>query len=637
MYLKLIIFLLLIAGSHLPLLGQMSLKDTTIYINEVMVESSRLLDFSTGSTIQSFDSTTLSRYGNQSLGDLMRWQSTADIRMYGPGGLASSSIRGGGSSHTLVLWNGLSLKSPTNGGTNLSNLVANMYDRVDVQYGGSGTLYGSGAVTGIIHLSSNDVIKQPDNINLKAGAGSYDNYNLFASWKTGSERIASRLKVYGSQADNDFEYKNRAKFGNPVERQTNGGHEQYGIMHDLETKIGDRSTLSTSIWYHFNDKDIQTLMTDSDTSRANQTDKDWRVSANWVYRGNDFLLKFNNGFLTNSNTYTNESTPGLPSVNEFWKYINEIDYQWFPNAAYEVNLGLNHTAEYGKTINYTDNPQRRRVSLYGSFKVTEIMGRLTFTANAREEYVDDEFIPFVYSTGFELKTWPGIILFGSYSKNYQLPTFNDLYWKADAYAGGNPDLIPEDGHSAEFGIDTRETTGAFDWHFRQNAYYTHINNWIVWLPDASGAWTPTNKQTGKTYGLESRINVEYEAGRWNVINRFHYTLTRARMKDNAESPESTAFYIPQHKFMWDMGINYQKYSLNYTHNYYSKRYYDRSNALAPYQIGNLRIAVNQPFNVQEINVACTVNNIWNKEYQIMAWYAMPLRTYELSLTYNFKY
>ena len=76
-----------------------------------------------------------------------------DVRQSGgPGGNTSVFMRGGNSSHTLVMIDGVQVNSPTNGLFDFADLTVDNIDRIEVIRGPQSTLYGSDAIGGVIHI-----------------------------------------------------------------------------------------------------------------------------------------------------------------------------------------------------------------------------------------------------------------------------------------------------------------------------------------------------------------------------------------------------------------------------------------------------------------------------------------------------
>src|SRR6476469_9204389 len=98
------------------------------------------------------DTLTLARYNTTSVSDLLSNQSTVHIKSYGNGNIATTSLRGGSSYQTALLWNGLNIQNAMLGMPDLSIIPTLFFDNVTVEYGGGSALWGSGAVGGCIHL-----------------------------------------------------------------------------------------------------------------------------------------------------------------------------------------------------------------------------------------------------------------------------------------------------------------------------------------------------------------------------------------------------------------------------------------------------------------------------------------------------
>lgn len=81
------------------------------------------------------------------------------------------------------------------------------------------------------------------------------------------------------------------------------------------------------------------------------------------------------------------------------------------------------------------------------------------------------------------------------SRDFRLPTLNELYWPEDPYAAGNPSLKPEQAWSGELG-----------WKGRAEAVFflRHYSSLIRWIP-RSGQWQPQNLSDVTLFGGETRL------------------------------------------------------------------------------------------------------------------------------------
>ena len=124
----------------------------------------------------------------------------AVVQAGGPGKAASVFVRGGNSSHTLVLIDGVRVNSNSSGEYDFSDLVTDDVERIEVLRGPQGTLYGSEAVAGVISVTTRRG-EGPTRFRGEAEVGS-DGYNrVFAGVSGGDERLDYRLSVSRTETD----------------------------------------------------------------------------------------------------------------------------------------------------------------------------------------------------------------------------------------------------------------------------------------------------------------------------------------------------------------------------------------------------------------------------------------------------
>jgi outer membrane receptor protein involved in Fe transport len=95
----------------------------------------------------------------------------------------------------------------------------------------------------------------------------------------------------------------------------------------------------------------------------------------------------------------------------------------------------------------------------------------------------------------------------AYGQSFRAPTFNDLYWPANAFTGGDSTLVPEQGQSAAFTITFNP---AYFLNFSLAGSWKEIDNMISWNPDSAGFWKPFNVDQVTILGGE------FSAG-WDIL------------------------------------------------------------------------------------------------------------------------
>ncbi|OPY93055.1 MAG: catecholate siderophore receptor Fiu [Syntrophaceae bacterium PtaU1.Bin231] len=91
----------------------------------------------------------------------------------------------------------------------------------------------------------------------------------------------------------------------------------------------------------------------------------------------------------------------------------------------------------------------------------------------------------------------------NHGKHFLAPTPNDLYWPADPYTRGNPNLKPEIG----WHTDVTAEQSLLDSKVFLTASYFHwnVDNKIQWEPDSNGVWSPINLAGYVADGIEAGV------------------------------------------------------------------------------------------------------------------------------------
>jgi outer membrane cobalamin receptor len=606
--------------------------DSVIVLEKVTISRPRYQFLSIGSTIISLDSSIINQSRNLSLPDVLSYVGL-QVNNYGQGGLSTIAIRGLSPSHTAIVWDDINLQSPMNGQFNLSTIPVSLIDNASIQYGGSGVNYGSGSMTGIIHLENSNLINQINNIWISPAMGSYGNQSLAFGSKIGNNKLAASLKLFTQKSDNDFSFKNTTDFYQRTIQQTNAGMKQIGILPQFMARTSNKSVLKSSCWFQQYNKNIQTMMTSTTPNRDNQKDKNCFIDVQWKYIDSAFIFSAKSAYLYNQIVYTDQNN--TTTYNSSQSYIIELEDRILLGKSQWLQIGLNNTSELAFSDSYSSHPQRNRTSLFSQYKIENIHNRLNLMVGLREEYIS-YFSPIVYDLGMEYRINKWLGMHGNYSRNYHIPTMNDLYWKEDAYTRGNKDLKPETGWSTEVGLEQKYNKNNFQLTFSQTLFYNKISNWIIWLPDPlDKKWQPENKEKGKSEGIEIREFFNYTHGNLTIHNYSAYFYTYARTCNSDGKWNNTQLdYVPLHRAVFNTSIDYKNFSFGYIQNYTGIRY-SLETQLEPYQVADLFCNYSLRKNHFKTTLQFRINNLWNKFYQVRQYYAMPLRNYLITLTFNF--
>ena len=150
---------LLLTGAllTLPVLAQAQDSSEPNTVVVVTVTREALPINKVAQSVDVLDEKTITAYQSPFLSDLLAHTSDLSLtRNGGPGEAASASIRGAGADHTLYLIDGVPLNDPSQvgGGTNLGLLATGDASRIEVLRGPLSTLWGSGAIGGVVSITT---------------------------------------------------------------------------------------------------------------------------------------------------------------------------------------------------------------------------------------------------------------------------------------------------------------------------------------------------------------------------------------------------------------------------------------------------------------------------------------------------
>ena len=605
----------------------------TIVLEAIHINANRLVNFTTGAKIENILPTVKAEYNSGNLSELLAQISPISVKSYGPAGLSNISLRGMGTKHTAILWNGINLQNSMNGGFDMNSMPSFIIDDINIQYGGSGALFGSGSVGGIVHI--NNAVKFDNKLEIEYNQkiGSFDNYFEGIKFNISNKRFSSSTRVYHKYGKNDFSFTNYQQFGDPEVKQQNSASTQYGILQSNAFKLKDNQTISTNIWVQHHYLEIPPMITNTKSDQNQATDV-LRITTMWNRNGEISSWYARAYYNYESLLYKNPSIDLISQLDN-QSIIGEIENKIAIGNNFLFNAGLNYTNLLAKTSNYADNKTRNQTAFYSSLKYFN--NSFATVISIREEFIDNEFTPFTFSLSSRYNFLKYLTANANISKTFNTPSFNDLYW----VPGGNPDLKSEDGWSEDIGLNFDYPISKHLISANASLFNINLNNNIIWIPSSGSEWSAENVEKLWSRGIESNLKYAYQNANWSFVFNLMYSYTKSTYGESENTEENVVgkqlLYIPIHKSNAGFSGSYKNIQLKYIHNFVGKRYITKDNSgyIDPYMIGDLSIGSRFKFKTSSINIQFKVNNIWNEIYEVMAFYAMPTRHYSINLTYNF--
>lgn len=598
------------------------------YGDTLLVEKSRLPDFGLGHNTTHLGKEVLKNYSGRNLAQVLQLESTLFVKNYGPSGISSLSGRGGGASHTAVLWEGFNIQSPMLGQADISLLPAIFVDYVDIQYGGESALFGNSSIGGALHLGTQSTFGKGWHFEGNLHGGSFEDFGQQLKLSYSNTWYAGSIRSFYHNAKNNYLFKDINAFGfpKPIKEQVNARLQQWGILQEHLFKI-KKHELGIKAWYQDSKRQIPPpLLVDNSTDF--QKDESFRLVAHWKTYTTNQVWKARSALFLESLLFQSDAINALSSI---LSSISEVENKWYLNALHHFNFGLNYSFFKAVSAGYDLSPQQHRIALFAAYKFTSQQKKWSGTLSIREELVDERFITPAVSLGAVWKFYEQLQLNLHLSHNYRLPTFNDLYWNTL----GNRNLRPEYSWNSELGLSLPLLFKQYSIKTTLTGFCNLINDWILWSPNAAGLWRPSNIEQVWARGLELNVQGILKWKQWQLHTGLNYAFTKST-RTRGSDPSTIGkqlIYTPEHNANAQIKIQYRQTSLLYQHSWTSLRYLDNANTefLPLFHVGHLRLSQYFTFKKAAANFYLQINNLFGEDYQIVSNRAMPWQQFELGV------
>ncbi len=616
----------------LPLSGQMAPFDT-IRIMEVRISSGRGFSGLSPSAGLTVDSSLKMTYDLNSVAELLTDNNLMHIKSYGPGGIASPSFRGTGAGHTTVTWNGININNPMHGQSDLSLLPSGLADEISIFSGGGKVLSNGGAIGGIISLETTPDWDEGYSVSLNGGTASFGRYSGLAALRIGNSQISSVSRAYLSSSENKFPYINDVQGNEPfTDRRKNSSMHTEGFLQELYLK-GTRSISSARVWYNTSERDIPVpIITRQPVPGESQNDRSFRSLLDYQLRLPGSEISAGAAFVADRLVYLNPET-STDSRNLVRTVTLKTEVSPLTGERTRLTVFASHELNMVNSNNY-EGRKTRNTSLIAVNATRSFLPSLAADMLLRGKLSDGKLINPDFAAGLEyhLPSPTGLNVRADISGNSRLPGLNDLYW----IPGGNPWLKSEYGISCELGLRykgrserNRSVSAGL------NVFRNRIGNMIHWYPGESSFWSPVNLGQVRILGTELTAEGNYITGKLylKVNGSWSYTRASETTEEPRERDRHQIVYVPVYQANAGVKAGYGILSASFNSSYTGRRYLsaDNSDYLPGYLLCDLSTGVEKEVGKADIKMNFRISNLFNVNYQAVAWHPMPGRSYSVSI------
>ena len=529
----------------------------------------------------------------------------------GAAGLKTIASSTANSTHILVMLESLPLNSPQNGGIDLSTLPVELFKQGEFYWGHGSSLYGSNAMGGTLNL----ITDKHQSSYLHAKAGSYGERGV--GGKMAINFGPFRGSVYGNQ------YENRGDF------RDNNDFAQESYSAQLSLPLGKMWKASAfSIW--------------SVTDRGVSGSTDY-PSLNATKSNDEQIHVF---------TLRGLSPWGRTAIDAGFTGSHEHfrNPDWMIDSEHQVNtwrLRATHRFALAKSVQNTailevsedrvnsDDAGNHEESLIATGLLTEVSllrnlqiwpGIRTELSQSRDTRVT------TWSLGLSWRTDFNILesVSANLGTSYRNPTFNDLYW----VPGGNPNLDPERGTSANFSLHLSPFPSRMV-NMEARGYHVFTRDLIQWAPDEKGMWSPRNIAKSESYGVSLTVDIAPQ----NLPFRLSLTTDQNKSHDlsDLESKGKRLIYVPAVSHWAEIRFRRRIMDLNLSYRFLGKRtynYYEKS-MLPSYQRLDLSITFRGPkISAVSPSLDFGIRNLLDRKQESVQGYPEPGRTLFAKLSFE---
>lgn len=586
--------------------------DSIQQLPEVFLADNKLINFSKGFKLEKLNDSVVKR-NPASLTDVLRYNSAIYFKENGNGMVSSPSLRGTNASQTAVIWNGININSVFTGQTDFNIISPLFYDEISIRSGGGGVQYGSGAVGGSVHLNNNFSFKEVDRSEIGLNYGSFStlggNFTTTKTWE--NHYLNAAVDFLNSKNDYDYIGKNR--------KNTHGEFLRFTAKVNEAQKIR-RGMVTWNSEYSYSDRNFSGSL--NTTGRDGYKDVNTRNLWQVFQQFGDFKTSAKIAHLFEQyRYYPNSENPDF-SQGRAYTLLGGLETEILLNRKIRLNAKIDYASTEAKGDNVGNNVRKTLSTvLLMNHKLSK---SFNYGINLRQEFSNDYNNPLLFSADAKLKVSNNYALRLNGSKNYRVPTFNDLYW----YAGGNFELEPETSYQVEMGQEITVKKVSID----LAAYYISSENLIKWVPANGSLWRPSNLAHAQNFGIEAKANYEIRIKKnQKIYLQGIYSYTKAEDMDKHKQ----LIYVPFHKA--NASLNYKSKNLTtYFEGIYTGEAYtttDNSETVDASTIYNVGMQLGFSKH-PNISIGGRIKNIFNTYYENVAYSPLPSRSYQIFLNFN---
>jgi vitamin B12 transporter len=637
--------------------------DSTHQLQQIEIYTFKNKQIITG---QELKGSQLQRLNSQSVADAVRYFAGVQLKDYGGvGGLKTIDVRGMGSQHVGVYYDGIQLGNAQNGVTDLGKFSLDDLEAITLYNGQKSSVFQAAkhfASASSIYLQS----KKPVFTNQK-------NTNVIVRYKTGSiqlvnpsvrieqklsKNIATTASAEYIQSNGEYKFRYfRKNLDNTMAYDTTAIRKD-GQIKAKRYEVAAFGHYENNEWtvkgYAYeSDRGIPVAIVRNQFGKKGQTlvDKNYFVQANFQQTIARFETKLNAKFAYDYTRYT-DTVSVFKTQNEYiqkeayasWAtvyriipnlYINTaVDYQY--NTLHANLVNFSYPQRNSSWIALAASYQIKKIQIQGSLLGTFVTEKVKKNTSAPDKNIWAPTLLANYkpNANFSINAF--------YKRIFRMPTFNDLYYTNIGYSNLKPEYTTQYNLGFAYSLPINQPHAFKNISIQADAYYNLVTDKIIAAPNGSMfRWMMLNLGKIEIKGADIKLKSDITFENTDIAVLVNYTYQQAQ---DVTSSKKTYYkhqipYIPWHSGSVVVNANYNTWGVNYSFIYVGERYDANQdnikyNHINPWFTHDLSVQKSFAFKHFNTTASIQVNNLLNQYYDVVLNYPMPGRQLKFILNIN---
>ena len=574
--------------------------------------------------VQVLDREEIERSQARSLPELLRGRAGIDMHNQGgPGKLSTLSIRGTETDHVLVLVDGVRMGTATAGLVMFHDLPVDQVERIEIVRGPRSSLYGSEALGGVIQIFTRRD-RGPVAPRFSAGVGSHSLREASAGIGGGDARGWFGVDAAYQRTDGINACRGRGPdlavpgdwgAGCFVDEPDRDGYRNRSVTARGGLSLGETVSVQGSLLRAEAENEY-----DGGPASGNESDNLQEAigaTLSWTPSQQVQVTVQAGRSRDESDNFHRSGDAPREHVNTFDTRRDSASVQadFAPAAGQALTVGVDWQDDHVDSSTDYDVGSRDSTGVFAGYQGR--FGAHRLQASVRHDDNEQFGGHATGSLGWGMDFDGGLRLNAGYATGFRAPSFNELYFPFS----GNPELGPEKSKGLNLGI----SQDLDSWRWALDAYQTRVDDLVGY----NSIFELIQADEARIRGAELTLGAT--VAEWDLAVQLSHVDPRNR--SHGDHYDNLLTRRARNTGRVDVDRSFGALRLGVTVNGASHRFDDAANAvrLGGYATTDLRFeyAINPDWTLQ-----ARATNIFDREYETIAWFHQPGREYGLTLRWR---